>query len=604
MIRKRLFHILFLAVLFSLFSTVVGCRQTASSPPTLFLNIDQLINKNVALEGPIPNSIFMPGNSAVAAQHEFSGGLKLSPVNMEAKPDFKYRDVIGKDPKVFPGVTIHFFSYQGDLVPIERDIITPKMDDASKSFWEIIVQPGKVWSEPDDVDWSRASFPFVLMNSLEGESHNGIATFAYNQNEVTDLRFQIVNQTAPWYIKDHFIAWGIIPVELISSPVKNINELKENYILEKSNYLTIKPWSALEDTFGNFKLRNFEPSESKRYVVLTALVYDKIIYLKPCKTKMGNYPYAENMRVGVWSVTKSILPSIGMLRLAQKYGPQVFDLKIKDYVKITASHNGWDDVTFADALNMATGIGEGTNSADESMYVDYIETEKSMKFYGAASMQEKLNIAFRYNSYPWGPGKVARYRDHDHFILSVAMNNFLKIKEGATADIWELIKKEVFLPIHIYHAPTTRTIEPNGKKGVPIGCWGFFPTFDDLAKISDLIHNRGKHNGQQILYFDKTNELFSDEGTFEQNTHYENHRRKYKMGFHQIPFYGANNKKLYLPYMSGMAGNCVLLMPGGMTGLRASKAWPASNHVYYISHNPLPMARVGNRIRPFNTWEQ
>jgi hypothetical protein len=45
-----------------------------------------------------------------------------------------------------------------------------------------------------------------------------------------------------------------------------------------------------------------------------------------------------------------------MMRLAEKYGPEVFDLKIKDYVELNATHNGWDKVTFADALNMATGI--------------------------------------------------------------------------------------------------------------------------------------------------------------------------------------------------------------------------------------------------------
>ena len=46
------------------------------------------------------------------------------------------------------------------------------------------------------------------------------------------------------------------------------------------------------------------------------------------------------------------------MRLAQKYGDEVFDLKIKDYVPVTAAHDGWERVTFADALNMATGIGD------------------------------------------------------------------------------------------------------------------------------------------------------------------------------------------------------------------------------------------------------
>ena len=50
--------------------------------------------------------------------------------------------------------------------------------------------------------------------------------------------------------------------------------------------------------------------------------------------------------VSVYSVTKSAGAAITILRLAQKYGDEVFDLKIKDYVSVTAAHDGWDEVIF------------------------------------------------------------------------------------------------------------------------------------------------------------------------------------------------------------------------------------------------------------------
>jgi hypothetical protein len=52
------------------------------------------------------------------------------------------------------------------------------------------------------------------------------------------------------------------------------------------------------------------------------------------------------MRHGVFSVTRSLGAAVALLRLAEKYGDSVFDLKIKDYVPVTATHAGWDDVTF------------------------------------------------------------------------------------------------------------------------------------------------------------------------------------------------------------------------------------------------------------------
>ena len=44
-----------------------------------------------------------------------------------------------------------------------------------------------------------------------------------------------------------------------------------------------------------------------------------------------------------------------MLRLAQKYGDGVFDLKIKDYVDIASNHDGWRNVTFGDTLTAKNG---------------------------------------------------------------------------------------------------------------------------------------------------------------------------------------------------------------------------------------------------------
>ena len=81
-------------------------------------------------------------------------------------------------------------------------------NNRGRSYWDIIVQPGRVWSEPQDGGWSRAGFPFALVNSLEGETHNGLATFLYKDGRVSNPRFQIVQQTAPFYVKDDFVAAG------------------------------------------------------------------------------------------------------------------------------------------------------------------------------------------------------------------------------------------------------------------------------------------------------------------------------------------------------------------------------------------------------------
>ncbi len=119
--------------------------------------------------------------------------------------------MLGRDSKLFPGVALSFFTDKGDLVPFTQDVIRYGSAGSGHSFWDMIVQPGRVWSEPVDGDCSRSAFPFALVNSLEGETHNGLATFLYKPGRISNLRFQIVQQTAPFYVKDYFTASGLVP---------------------------------------------------------------------------------------------------------------------------------------------------------------------------------------------------------------------------------------------------------------------------------------------------------------------------------------------------------------------------------------------------------
>lgn len=51
------------------------------------------------------------------------------------------------------------------------------------------------------------------------------------------------------------------------------------------------------------------------------------IYLQPNVTRHGEFPYGQDKRHGVFSVTKSMGAAVARLRLAQKYGDELFDLK-------------------------------------------------------------------------------------------------------------------------------------------------------------------------------------------------------------------------------------------------------------------------------------
>ena len=176
---------------------------------------------------------------------------------------------------------------------------------------------------------------------------------------------------------------------------------------------------------------------------------------------------------------------------------------------------------------------------------------KFSEFLTAKSAQDKLNVCFSYDDYPWGPGEVARYNSINTFVLSAAMNTFLKSQEGPDADIWDMVVEEVYSPIGIQHAPIMRTHESDGSKGLPIFGYGLYPTVDDVAKVADLYHSGGQFRDDNSCMPASAEALYWVDGvglpTGESNADGD---ARYHMSFWSM-LYRAENDAFYLiPYMT------------------------------------------------------
>ncbi|MBN1137869.1 MAG: serine hydrolase [Anaerolineae bacterium] len=533
-------------------------------------------------DGPVNNAYFAPLGQPAQALHALEGVLTVPEFTMQHP--VANGQIVRSSESTFPGFSVEFFTYDDYLVPALRDEILPS--PSKTSSWRIILSPGKVWSEPGDGGKSRASFPFALVGEYANEAHNGLATFLYDDKQVSSFHLQVVQETCAWNRTDF---WGQSPVDYLPGSVKNRETLAAQFAAELSAQVPIRPWSDLAQKADLEMLNTFNGGVPALEISATGLVWDGAIYLQPCYTRYGPFPYCRFMRHGVFSVTKSMGAAIAMLRLAQKYGPEVFDLKIKDYVQVTAKHDGWDEVTFGDALNMATGIGD---KPDLKAFTGEEDEARFNEFLDASSAQDKLDVCFSYGDYPWGPGEIARYNSINTFVLSVAMNNLLKSKEGADADIWDMIVEEVYKPIGIQHAPIIRTIESDGSRGAPIFGYGLYPTVEDVAKVAALYHSGGLYQGQQLLYADRLAEALYQVAGVGLPTADTNQYGQvlYNLSFWSEPYRTATGQLFQVPYMSGFGGNHVVLMPNGMTAFRFSDA-----HIYGVSS----MVKVADAIVPF-----
>jgi hypothetical protein len=549
---------------------------------------EELLVPDYTGEGPVNYAYFSPMGESGAALHELEGTLTV--------PEFKMFDTVPDDKVLraslgyFPGFFSEFFTYGDSLVPVQREVLLPP---GEKSFWKIILSPGNVWSEPGDDGMSRASFPFVLVAEDTNETHNGTATFLFDDVQVSSFRFQVAQETAAWRQVDY---WGQSSMEYRPGLLEDRGTLIAQFEEELSHQTPVRPWSDLEETYDPELLGTFNGNNLPWNLSTSGLILEDTIYLQTCHTRYGPFPYCRSMRHGSFSVMKSMGAAIAMLRLAEKYGEEVFELKIVDYVEVTAEHDGWEQVTFADALNMATGIGDDIPERVEPnvMMSDEEGDEKIFNgFIEAMSAKDKADICFTAGDYPWDPGEVARYNSCHTFILSMAMDSFLKSMEGAEADIWDMVLEEVYRPIGIYRAPIMRTIEPDGSRGIPQFWVGLYPTVDDVAKVAILLRDGGQHQGQQLLHAGKLAEALRQTDvvglpTGEFNDYGEG---AYHMSFWSMPYRSATGDLFQIPYMSGFGGNRVILNPNGIVTFQFADA-----QIYGFES----MVKVADGMDPFS----
>ncbi len=559
------------------------------------LTYSELIAPEAALTSPVDNGLFLPTSDAGEALQSFSATITIPEREMQTSPAaIEPAEIQGMKTQLFPGMRLRFVSHDGRLVPLERGIMVAPAGD---SFWQMQVAPGRVWSEPGDQGMSRASFPFFLTSIIENETYNGVATFLYDAGQVSEMRYQIVQQTTPYLIQTFFEAWGQLQIGYEVAQFDEAAAVTARYDQERADAWPVYDWSELASRYGEEALVGVDAGIDPEKITTSGIVIDGEIFVKATPTPYGEYPYPNEMRHGVWSVTKTAAGLVTILRLAQVYGDEIFDLKIKDYLNVTAEHDGWDEVTFGHAASMATGIGTGSENINPNRIGDgYITSDQQAydAWYLAPSNVEKQEHSFKVANHPWGPGEHARYRDRDIVVLAAALDAFLKSKEGPDADLWQMMLDQVYGPIGIHHMPKLRTIESDGGLGVPFLAWGLYMTVDDVAKIGTLLLNGGRHKGEQLLSAAKLAEALyqTDIRGLPTGSSNKYGAASYHMTVWHFPYRTNSGKLTSVGQMQGWGGNVITLIPNGLISFRFG------NGGYRSAEGAVPVA---DRIRPFDS---
>ena len=305
------------------------------------LTAEQLLEPLPAVE-PVANQFFAPPSEehsqpSAPQGPRFVGSLRLPSHRMHTTPSaVEPADIGGKHTQLFPCVTTHWVSYaDGHLVPVERGGLLD--DEVGRSYWQFQPERGRVWHEAGDGALWRAAFPFILTSRIENESYYGLATFLFNEDGVAScLRYQVVQQLANFLVETRFVAAGQLRVDCdASSSSHDTPAFRARLERELAEELPWRDWSELEQQFGAEALSGIDSGSEPSAVVASGLLLDGTVYTRPFPTPYGPFPFPRQMRHGVWSCTKSLIGLVMAARLAQLYGAEVLDYRIRDYVDLS-----------------------------------------------------------------------------------------------------------------------------------------------------------------------------------------------------------------------------------------------------------------------------
>lgn len=464
--------------------------------------------------------------------------------------------------KHLPVFSVELVQNGSHLIPVKQGLLI-----TGSIIWNLILGPGRVWSEKGDHGYSRASLPFSLAERSQNCVHNGSMTFLFSNTmkvPISQVRYQITQETCAYMKVD---LWGQTPATYTPEKIADSASIKNAQAEEFALRVPTKPLSALTTDFpgSGFNVAALLSGRKHPEDVTTYGVYlNGVNYVSNCPTRYGEYAFCGEMRLPSYSTAKSAFAGMAMMHLGELYGKDVYSQKLQDYLPQVGQGDSWANVTFNDAINMATGhILTSGYEQDEDGPVE-------VKFLGMEKYDEKMKHALVAFPFSMPPGIFWSYQSHNTFLVTQAMTAYLQKKRGPDADLFNMVRDELYKPLHISQGMLKTIRTDDSDQGKPDGYFGLYFIQDDVVKIADFL-NRGNGvlNGKQILDPQRLREsLFRDPSTHglvalnpdrRPDTLFYNHAFWAK--HFTVAEYPANKCDFWAPYMSGYGGISIFMLP-------------------------------------------
>ena len=229
----------------------------------------------------------------------------------------------------------------------------------------------------------------------------------------------------------------------------------------------------------------------------------------------------------------------------------------------SAGPGDWTDVTIDHALDMTTG-----HYKFATYMVDEGGAAMSNDFFLAETLAEKTAGAFDWMR-KTAPGINWVYRSSDTFIATLAMTEVLRGLTGPSADLFDFMVAEVYVPAGLGPgALTSLRTSDNTWQGQPFGGYGLWLVADDLAKITRLLNvDSGSAGGTQVLSASGLDAAMQRDPQDAGVVTTSSVGFRYNDGFWALDLGPADGLPcdVTVPFMSGYGGITVAMMPSGVS---------------------------------------
>ena len=450
-----------------------------------------------------------------------------------------------------PDLDLDLVQYGDQLLPVHTGPIA-----SSNPYWEFVVGTGKVWREPTDEGYSRASIPFALVEVNANCVHNGVLSFLFRADgRVSRTAYQVSSETCAYFKAD---LWGLLDTSYSPQAVAQRDTVVQAYETAAAGMLPRRPIGELARDYPDADVASFAHPDDVKSGDLTTwgVVSGGIHYAGGCPTRAGEYPFCEQVVLPSYSLAKSMFAALALMRLEKLY-PGTRLERVADHVPECRSSGNWADVSLENLLDMTSG--NYLSAADRA---DEHESGVDPGFFVPATHAAKIDYAC--NRFPRRapPGERFVYRTSDTYILGSAMSDVVRRKQGVHADVVD----DVLVPgvwraagLGAGVAAVRRTRDMAAQ---PFTGYGLLLEPDDVAKLARFFESTNTLAGELLdpaMYRAALQRDPGDRGLQAS----EDGSLLYNNGFWAVRVAGLPGCAVdqYVPFMSGYGGISVVLMP-------------------------------------------